>query len=33
MATIAPYIRAKPSEAKPCLEVIEKLMRERDRRC
>lgn len=31
MATVAPYIRAKPSDVKPCLEVIEKLMREKDR--
>ena len=31
MATIAPYIRAKPGEVKLCLEVIEKLMREKDR--
>ncbi|MCD6411680.1 MAG: DNA alkylation repair protein [Thermoplasmata archaeon] len=31
MATIAPYIRAKPNEAKLCLEVVEKLMREEDK--
>ena len=31
MATIAPYIRAKPNEAKLCLEVVEKLMHEGDK--
>ena len=31
MATIVPYIRAKPNEAKPCLEVVEKLMQENDK--
>ena len=31
MATIAPYIRAKPNNAKLCLEVIEKLMQENDK--
>ena len=31
MATIAPYIRAKPKDAEPCLGIIEKLMEEKDR--
>jgi len=31
MATIAPYIRVKPNEAKLCLEVVEKLMQEDDK--